>query len=39
MVYNFQVAAGTYVAGGIVVHNKPNCTQFIQYCPDCPPGP
>jgi intein/homing endonuclease len=29
--YNFQVKGGTYVAGGIVVHNKDNCQQFIQY--------
>jgi Pretoxin HINT domain len=29
--YNFQVQGGTYVAGGIVVHNKDDCQQFIQY--------
>jgi pretoxin HINT domain-containing protein len=29
--YNFQVSTGTYVAGGIVVHNKENCEHFMQY--------
>jgi intein/homing endonuclease len=29
--YNFQVSGGTYVAGGIVVHNKENCSHFMQY--------
>jgi intein/homing endonuclease len=29
--YNFQVSGGTYVAGGIVVHNKENCEHFMQY--------
>jgi hypothetical protein len=29
--YNFQVSGGTYVAGGIVVHNKENCEHFQQY--------
>ena len=38
-VYNFQVAGGTYVANGVVVHNKPECYQYIQYCGECPPGP
>jgi hypothetical protein len=31
MTYNFQVQGGTYVAGGIVVHNKEDCSNFIQY--------
>ena len=29
--YNFQVSGGTYVAGGIVVHNKENCEHFMLY--------
>lgn len=29
--YNFQVSSGTYVAEGIVVHNKENCEHFMQY--------
>jgi len=29
--YNFKVSSGTYVAGGIVVHNKENCEHFQQY--------
>jgi hypothetical protein len=29
--YNFQVSGGTYVAGGIVVHNKENCEHFQQW--------
>jgi len=28
-VYNFQVAAGTYVAHGIVVHNKEDCEEYM----------
>jgi hypothetical protein len=38
-VYNFQVEGGTYVADGVVVHNKDECLQYIQYCFDCPGGP
>jgi hypothetical protein len=38
-VYNFRVARGTYVAGGIVVHNKEECSAYVQYCANCPPGP
>ena len=29
--YNFQVSTGTYVAGGIVVHNKDICQNFEQF--------
>ena len=29
--YTFQVTGGTYVAGGIVVHNKDICYKFMQY--------
>ena len=32
-VYNFQVSIGTYVAGGLIMHNKEDCEQFIQYPP------
>jgi hypothetical protein len=31
MAYNFQVTTGTYMAGGLVVHNKENCLIFKQY--------
>ena len=34
-VFNFQVAAGTYVADGVIVHNKEDCEQYVQYCPSC----
>lgn len=37
-VYNFQVAASTYVADGIIVHNKESCEEYVLYCPpgECP---
>jgi hypothetical protein len=31
LVYNFQVAAGTYVAQDIVLHNKEDCELYVQY--------
>jgi len=34
-VYNFQVNVGTYVADGVVVHNKEDCEDYEQYCPPC----
>ncbi len=34
-VFNFHVSTGTYVAGGVIVHNKENCQQYIQYCIPC----
>jgi hypothetical protein len=38
MVYNFQVEGQTYLADGIVVHNKEDCLLYMQYCGDCPPN-
>ncbi|MBK8229537.1 MAG: hypothetical protein IT349_07570 [Candidatus Eisenbacteria bacterium] len=32
LVYNFQVALGTYIASGIVVHNKEDCLLYEQVC-------
>ena len=32
MVFNFQVAAGTYVANGVIVHNKEDCEIYQQVC-------
>lgn len=32
LVYNFQVALGTYVASDIVVHNKEDCLLYEQVC-------
>jgi hypothetical protein len=29
--YNFRVDGGTYVAEGIVVHNKDDCENFVQF--------
>jgi hypothetical protein len=37
IVYNFQVAGRTYIADGIVVHNKEECLEYVQYCGWCPP--
>ena len=34
-VYNIQVAGGTYIAHGIVVHNKEDCWNYTQTCPTC----
>ncbi|MBK8232921.1 MAG: hypothetical protein IPK72_20650 [Candidatus Eisenbacteria bacterium] len=34
-VYNFQVSTGTYVAAGLIVHNKEDCEEYTQYCPTC----
>jgi hypothetical protein len=31
MAYNFQVTTSTYVAAGLVVHNKEDCLIFKQY--------
>lgn len=37
-VYNFQVSSGTYVAHGVVVHNKEDCEVFeIPPCAECWP--
>jgi hypothetical protein len=33
LVYNFGVAAGTYVANGVIVHNKEDCQYYEQYFP------
>lgn len=30
-VYNFQVAAGTYIADGMIVHNKEDCELYVLY--------
>jgi len=35
IVYNFQVSTGAFVAHGVIVHNKEDCLDFVQYCPDC----
>lgn len=37
-VYNFSVERGTYVAYGLVFHNK-TLPYTIAPCPNCPPGP
>ncbi|MCC7144480.1 MAG: hypothetical protein IT349_20475 [Candidatus Eisenbacteria bacterium] len=37
-VYNFQVSLATYLANGIIVHNKEDCEDFTQYCPSCEGG-
>lgn len=29
-VYNFRVSAGTYIAGGIIAHNKEDCSDYIE---------
>ena len=34
-VYNIAVDGGTYIADGVVVHNKEDCLQYVQYCPNC----
>ncbi|MBK8229554.1 MAG: hypothetical protein IPK72_03005 [Candidatus Eisenbacteria bacterium] len=34
-VYNFQVESATYVADGLIVHNKEDCEIYTQYCPPC----
>jgi len=34
-VYNFQVDVGTYVADGVVVHNKEDCEDYTQYFHPC----
>lgn len=34
-VYNFQVSLATYIADGVIVHNKEDCEEFVQYCPSC----
>lgn len=39
LAFNFRVAASTYVTHGVIVHNKPTCNNYVQECPDCPPGP
>lgn len=31
LAYNFQVATGTYLAAGMIVHNKEICEHFMQY--------
>ena len=31
--YNFQVSMGTYVAGGIIMHNKEDCYEYYQAYP------
>lgn len=35
MVYNFEVSLSTYVADGVIVHNKDDCELFVQYCSSC----
>jgi len=37
-VYNFQVSLATYIADGVIVHNKEDCEEFVQYCPNCGGG-
>jgi len=32
-VYNIQVESGTYIANGVVVHNKEDCLEYQQACP------
>lgn len=32
-VYNIQVSSGVYVAHGVVVHNKEDCLEYVQYYP------
>ncbi len=29
-VYNIQVSSHTYIADGVVVHNKDDCEQYMQ---------
>ena len=31
LAYNFQVASGTYLAAGMIVHNKENCEHIVQF--------
>lgn len=35
VVYNIAVSSGTYIAEGVVVHNKENCNSFTAYCDIC----
>jgi hypothetical protein len=36
-VYTIKVDAGTYVAEGVVVHNKEDCENYRQVCEECNP--
>jgi len=35
IVYNFTVSLGTYFADGVLVHNKEDCLDYMQYCEEC----
>jgi len=34
-VYNIEVESGTYIANGVIVHNKEDCREYEQHCPGC----